>query len=152
MKRSVKFGIGACLLAASIGYLMVAGLQTSSSYFFTIAEFLPRKDELAGQGVRVAGRVAEGSLRKQTTTKGTEMAFVIGDFVGPGHVSVPGTVSVAFTGVVPDMFAEGRDVIVEGRYVDGILQAQTVLTSCPSKYEPQLAPGTPAPGQQAAQS
>lgn len=152
MKRSVKFGIGACLLAASIGYLMVAGLQTSSTYYFTIAEFLPRKEELAGQGVRVAGRVAEGSLRKQTTSKGTEMAFVIGDFAGEGRVPVLGTLPVAFTGVVPDMFAEGRDVIVEGRYVDGTLQAQTVLTSCPSKYEPELDQGQPpAPGQQAAQ-
>jgi cytochrome c-type biogenesis protein CcmE len=152
MKRSVKFGIGACLLAASIGYLMVAGLQTSSTYYFTVAEFLPRKDELVGQGIRVAGRVAEGSLRKQTTVKGTEMAFVIGDFEGPGRVAVEGTVPVAYTGVVPDMFGEGRDVIVEGRYVDGTLQAQTVLTSCPSKYEPELEPDQPATGQQAAQS
>lgn len=152
MKRSVKFGIGAGLLAASIGYLMVAGLQTSSTYYFTLAEFLPRKDELAGQGVRVAGRVAEGSLRKQTTAKGTEMAFVIGDFEGPDRVPVQGAVAVAYTGVVPDMFGEGRDVIVEGRYVDGTLQAQTVLTSCPSKYEPEIESGHPAPGQPAAES
>jgi cytochrome c-type biogenesis protein CcmE len=33
------------------------------------------------------------------------------------------------------MFAEGRDVIIEGRYVDGTLQAQQIMTSCPSKYE-----------------
>jgi cytochrome c-type biogenesis protein CcmE len=148
MKRSYKFGLGACLLAASIGYLMFAGLQQSSTYYFTIAEFLPRKDELVGQGVRVAGRVAEGSLRKQTSAKGTEMSFQIGDFEGPDRVAVEGSVPVAYTGVVPDMFAEGRDVIIEGRYVDGTLQAQTIMTSCPSKYEPELEGA--APGQQAA--
>jgi len=136
MNRSVKFGIGACLLAGAIGYLMFAAVQTSSTYYFTIAEFLPRKEELAGEGVRVAGRVSAGSLRKQTTARGTEMTFAIGDFAGPDRVPVEGTVPVAYTGVVPDMFAEGRDVIIEGRYVDGVLQAHAVMTSCPSKYEP----------------
>lgn len=136
MNRSVKFGIGACLLAAAIGYLMFAGVQTSSTYYFTIAEFLPRKDELTGEGIRVAGRVTTGSLRKKTTAKGTEMTFAIGDFAAPGRVPVEGTLPVAYTGVVPDMFAEGRDVIIEGKVVDGVLQAHAVMTSCPSKYEP----------------
>jgi cytochrome c-type biogenesis protein CcmE len=53
---------------------------------------------------------------------------------------------VAFTGIVPDMFAEGRDVIIEGRYLDGTLHAQQIMTSCPSKYEPKPgeAPATDA--------
>jgi hypothetical protein len=51
-------------------------------------------------------------------------------------VPVEGSLPVAYTGIVPDMFAEGRDVIIEGRYVDGVLQAHAVMTSCPSKYEP----------------
>jgi cytochrome c-type biogenesis protein CcmE len=37
----------------------------------------------------------------------------------------------------PDMFAAGRDVIVEGRLTPaGTIDAQQVLTSCPSKYTP----------------
>jgi len=39
---------------------------------------------------------------------------------------------------LPDMFAEGRDVIIEGRYNAGsALSAKTIMTSCPSKYEPE---------------
>jgi cytochrome c-type biogenesis protein CcmE len=133
MNRYYKFGVGASLLVAAIGYLMYAGLQQSSTYYFTIEEFLPRKQELAGQGVRVAGRVAAGSLWKQTTAKGSEMTFAIGDFTEPDAIGE--TLPVAFTGIVPDMFAEGRDVIIEGRYVDGTLRAQQIMTSCPSKYE-----------------
>jgi hypothetical protein len=38
----------------------------------------------------------------------------------------------------PDMFAENRDVIVEGRLqADGRIKAAQVLTQCPSKYEPE---------------
>jgi cytochrome c-type biogenesis protein CcmE len=36
------------------------------------------------------------------------------------------------------MFAEGRDVIVEGKYENGQrLIAKTIMTRCPSKYEPE---------------
>src|SRR5260370_346732 len=37
----------------------------------------------------------------------------------------------------PDMFARGRDVIVEGELgADGAIAASQVMTSCPSKYKP----------------
>jgi cytochrome c-type biogenesis protein CcmE len=37
----------------------------------------------------------------------------------------------------PDMFAPGRDVIVEGKLgPNNTIEAQQVLTSCPSKYSP----------------
>ena len=46
---------------------------------------------------------------------------------------------VEFNGILPDMFAEGRDVIVEGIYEgDDRFVAETILTSCPSKYEPEV--------------
>src|SRR3990172_4502197 len=136
MSRKHKLGIGACLLVAALGYLMYAGVQQSSVYYFTIGEFLQRKEAFVGQGVRVAGRVTAGSLAKQTTAKGTEMKFTIGDFQGGGEAPAAGLLAVEFTGVVPDMFAEERDVIVEGKYANGVLRAQTIMTSCPSKYEP----------------
>lgn len=145
MKTNYKFGIGAVLLVSSIGYLMYAGVEQSSAYYFTIEEFLPRREAMAGQGIRLAGRVTPGSLSKSTSAKGTEMKFSVGDFVDDA-VAPADTVAVEYTGVVPDMFAEGRDVIIEGVYTSGVVQAKSVMTSCPSKYEPELE------GQQAAAS
>lgn len=136
MKRNYKFGLGAVTLVAAIGYLMYAGVQQSSSYYFTIAEFLPKRDSYSERGVRVAGRVAVGSLQKSTSAAGTAMKFRIGDFTdetAPPTTTLP----VEYTGIVPDMFAEGRDVIVEGTYSGGVLRASAVMTSCPSKYEPE---------------
>ena len=139
MNRRYKFGVGAGVLVAAIGYLMYAGLQQSSAYYVTVDEFLARRDELTGQGLRVAGRVAAGSLVSRTSAAGTEMTFAIGDFKGPAPAGQ--TVRVAFKGIVPDMFAEGRDVIIEGRYSDGTLRAQQIMTSCPSKYEAESGEG-----------
>ena len=151
MTRNRRFGIGACILVAAVGYLMYAGIQQSSKYYFTVEEFLPRKARFAGEGVRIAGKVAAGSLWQKTSSKGTEMKFSIGDFTDGTAGATVETLPVEFTGVVPDMFAEGRDVIIEGTYTDGILHAQTVMTSCPSKYEAEEE-GAPADGGQRAAS
>ena len=44
---------------------------------------------------------------------------------------------VAYDGILPDMFAEGREVVVEGRFQEDGLAARQIMTSCPSKYEPE---------------
>ncbi len=118
------------MLVGTVTYLVYAGVRESSVYYFTIEEFLPKKDSLAGEGVRVAGRVQAGSVDKKTTSAGTELHFMLGDFTKDGAIPVQ------YSGILPDMFAEGRDVIVEGKYLrEGVLRAQTIMTSCPSKYE-----------------
>jgi cytochrome c-type biogenesis protein CcmE len=135
MTRNRKFALGAFLLVSSIAYLVYAGVQQGAVYYFTIDEFAARKGELIDQGVRVAGRVQAGSVEKRTDERGTELKFTMGDFADGAPAPGAAVLPVHFAGIVPDMFAEGRDVIVEGRFDGGVLQAQSVLTSCPSKYE-----------------
>lgn len=137
MNRKARFGVAALLLSGAVGYLMYSGVRQTAVYYLTISEFLARKDSLANEGVRVAGRVELGSVTKQMTPSGEELNFRLGDFKTDGGSDA--TVAVHFIGVTPDMFkaAGGSDVIVEGKYRDGMIHAQSVLTSCPSKYEPE---------------
>jgi cytochrome c-type biogenesis protein CcmE len=48
------------------------------------------------------------------------------------------TVPVVYRGSVPDLFKPGREVVVDGRLVDGTFVAVpgTLVTKCPSKYAP----------------
>ncbi len=135
MNRKTRFAVAAFLLAGAVGYLMYTGVRQTAVYYLTIDEFLKKKETLANEGVRVAGRVELGSVTKKMTPIGEELNFRIGDFHTDG--SNDGTVPVHFVGVTPDMFkaAGGSDVIVEGKYREGTLYAQSVLTSCPSKSE-----------------
>ena len=140
MNRKKRFVLGALLLTAAVAYLMYAGVSQTAVYYLTIEEFLVQKERLANEGVRVAGRVQLGSVTKTMTPVGEELNFRLADFkndAGENHDSVP----VHFVGVTPDMFktAGGSDVIVEGKYRDGTLYAQSLLTSCPSKYEAEAA-------------
>ena len=47
-------------------------------------------------------------------------------------------VPVVYHGSVPDLFRAGRDVVVSGSLVHGtfIAQRDTLVTKCPSKYQP----------------
>lgn len=135
MNRNLRFGIGAALLVGAVAYLMYTGVQQTAVYYLTVDEFLVRRAALANEGVRVAGRVEHGSVERRMTARGEELRFRLRDFTADG---APGdTVPVFYVGVAPDMFRDdgGTDVIVEGTYRDGTIVAQTVMTSCPSKYE-----------------
>ena len=45
------------LLVGAVAYLMYTGVQQSAVYYLTIDEFLAKKETLANEGIRVAGRV-----------------------------------------------------------------------------------------------
>jgi len=46
------------------------------------------------------------------------------------------TVTVVYTGSVPDLFATGRDIVIDGKLQNGTFVAEpgTMVTKCPSKY------------------
>ncbi len=135
MSSRRRFAIGSAILVAAVAYLMYTGVSQTAVYYVTVREFQDKKEELANEGIRIAGRVQAGSVSRRMTTNGEELNFRIGDFTGDGGEGP--TVAVHYVGVTPDMFKNegGSDVIVEGKFRDGTLQAQSVLTSCPSKYE-----------------
>jgi cytochrome c-type biogenesis protein CcmE len=93
--------------------------------------------------LRVAGRVKAGTISWDPATLTLAFAMVSppspdGSPVKPVAAAVPAEFRVIARGEPkPDMFAAGRDVIVEGRLAaDGRIEARQVLTSCPSKYVP----------------
>ncbi|HEV2170436.1 MAG TPA: cytochrome c maturation protein CcmE, partial [Candidatus Binatus sp.] len=101
--------------------------------------------ELGGQALRVAGRVKPNSISwdPNSLTLKFEIAPIpdvdaSGAPVKQVVASDPVSFRVVSTGEPkPDMFAPGRDVIVEGSFgPDGAIVARQVLTSCPSKYKP----------------
>jgi cytochrome c-type biogenesis protein CcmE len=129
-----RFIVGAALIAAAVSYLVYAGIRTTSMYYFELDEFLARREAHAGESLRVKGWVRRGSMRWDARTNQLAFELARKDDSGP--------LPVAYSGILPDMFSEGREVVVEGRYQGGALRAQHILTSCPSKYEPAPAAGS----------
>ena len=135
MAKKTQFLIGVALIIGTVGYLMYTSIRETSLYYLTIEEFAAQRVQLTNEGVRVAGRVGAGSMNWDP--KDLHLQFLLSSFEEGKPVQ---TVPVRYQGILPDMFAEGRDVIVEGRYShENILEAKTIMTSCPSKYEAEKA-------------
>jgi cytochrome c-type biogenesis protein CcmE len=56
----------------------------------------------------------------------------------PGSIESGHVVEVSYTGIVPDTFKAGAEVVLRGRFAaDGFHTAPDgVVAKCPSKYEP----------------
>lgn len=111
----------AAVLGVFLLYTSIAGGGTPS---LVPSELARRAGEVSLVG-RVVGPVTgdahAGGLR-----------FGLRDITG----SRRSTVSVVYTGSVPDLFRVGRDVVVDGRLRNGTFVATpgTMVTKCPSKY------------------
>lgn len=78
--------------------------------------------------VELTGKVAAGSVKKA----GDTLYFSIRDRSGTGPA-----VPVVYTGVVPDPFRVGREVIVTGKMQGGTFvgERDSLITKCPSKFQ-----------------
>ena len=131
-KKNVKLLIGGLIVAFGVSYLMYSGLQGSTAYYLTVEEFMEQQGTLAGEGIRIAGTVAEGSIQRQEDIR--EIYFAI------QGVSENVTLPVYYKGLIPDIFRDDASVVLEGTYnpEKKLFHASTLMTSCPSKYESKL--------------
>jgi len=111
----------AAVLAVFLVYTSIAGSGTPSL----------RPSQLAGHAGRVSlmGQVI-GTPAGDAHAAG--LRFKLRDV--KGSTSVP----VVYKGSVPDLFRSGRDVVVDGKLRNGVFVAvpNTLVTKCPSKYQP----------------
>ncbi|MCO5176961.1 MAG: cytochrome c maturation protein CcmE [Thermomicrobiales bacterium] len=121
-----KLIIVAGVIIAAVGFLVFNAMGSSMAYFKTVAE-LEQSGELAsGATFRVGGNVVAGSIERDIATN--ELRFTLTDGVN--------TLPVVYNGVVPDIFTEDVEVVAEGAVgPDGTMQATTLLTKCPSRFE-----------------
>jgi cytochrome c-type biogenesis protein CcmE len=68
MERNRRFIVGVAVIVAAVTYLVYTGVRETSVYYLTIDEFLSRRDALANEGIRVAGRVGAGSVQWNPST------------------------------------------------------------------------------------
>jgi cytochrome c-type biogenesis protein CcmE len=118
-KRKLRLGVAltaAVLLATALVYTSFSASTEASK---------PSEIE-PGKSYELTGKVVAGSISKA----GDELRFRIRD--RDGTESVP----VAYAGVVPDPFREGREVIVSGELKQGTFVAErdSLVTKCPSKF------------------
>jgi cytochrome c-type biogenesis protein CcmE len=115
IRLAVALGAAVCLAAALVYTSFSASSEAASP-----------SELVEGTSYELTGKVVKDSIARQ----GDELRFRIRD--RDGSESVP----VVYTGVVPDPFREGREVIVSGELNGGTFVAErdSLVTKCPSKF------------------
>ncbi|MCB1342765.1 MAG: cytochrome c maturation protein CcmE [Pseudooceanicola sp.] len=108
------------LSTALIGYAMRDGIN-----FFRAPSQILAEPPVPTEVFRIGGLVEDGSLERG---QGETVRFRVTD----GGASVP----VSYTGVLPDLFAEGQGMVGTGRYVDGTFEATEILAKHDESYMP----------------
>ncbi len=105
---------------ALIGYAMRDGIN-----FFRSPSQVQSEPPAPGETFRIGGLVVEGSILRGA---GTEVAFAVTD--------TNASVAVRYTGVLPDLFAEGQGVVALGRMQGDTFVASEVLAKHDETYMP----------------
>jgi cytochrome c-type biogenesis protein CcmE len=119
-----KFIIGGAIIAAVVIYMIVSAAQGAAAYYMTIEEIQAHGP--SRRNIRVAGFVVGESIVWEP--RDLQLAFDV--------IDDSGTLSVTYSGSRPDMFKDGAETVLEGRYTSkGVFEAETIILKCPSKYE-----------------
>ena len=124
-----KFLIVIVGIAILLVLWVVIGFEGNELPYVTIQGLRELAPSKSVKRFRLGGNVQEGSIIRDSQDQ-LAISFTLeqGDE----------TLLVNYHRIVPDMFKEGTDVIVEGYYIDGKFQADNIMTKCSSRYEDDL--------------
>ena len=127
MKPRTRRGLAIAAGLATLGVasmLVLNAFQSNLVFFFTPTQ-IAAGEAPRGKAFRVGGLVEPGSVKRD----GTSVSFRVTD----SAKSIP----VAFTGILPDLFKEGRGIVAQGSIQpDGSFRASEVLAKHDENYMP----------------
>ena len=118
-------GAGLAVLAAAAA-LVLNAFQSNLVFFFSPSQVVAKEAPLE-RAFRIGGMVESGSLKRQSD--GLTVRFNVTDTAK--------TIPVVYTGILPDLFKEGKGVVAQGRLgPDGVFHATDVLAKHDANYMP----------------
>ena len=93
-------------IAVMIIFFILKSLEDNVIYFLSPTEIHNKSDISYNKKIRVGGLVKEGSINKE----GSMINFIITD--------LKNEIVVSYSGLIPNLFSEGKGVVVEGKLND----------------------------------
>ena len=119
--------IASAVSALGVASILVLNAFQSNLVFFFSPSQVVAKEAPVGKSFRIGGLVAEGSV--QRVGESTTVRFAVTDTAQ--------TIPVVYTGILPDLFREGKGVVAQGKIsASGIFEADEVLAKHDENYMP----------------
>jgi cytochrome c-type biogenesis protein CcmE len=116
-------GIGGLAVAA---WLVLSAFQENLVFFYSPTQ-VANREAPQGKAFRIGGLVQEGSLKR--ASDGLTVSFNVTDTAK--------VIPVTYSGILPDLFKEGKGVVAQGRLQsDGTFKAHEVLAKHDENYMP----------------
>ena len=107
-------------------YLVLNAFQSNLVFFFSPTQVVAKEAPI-GKSFRIGGLVSEGSVNREDGS--TTVHFAITDTLE--------TIPVVYTGILPDLFREGKGVVAQGKISkEGVFLADEVLAKHDENYMP----------------
>ncbi len=118
---------GAVLVAALTLLFFVTVSSNDTQYYKHVDEVMANPSQWYNKPLQLHGFVVDGSIMKRQNSMDYKFSVKNGNF----------TVPVTYTGVVPDTFKDGSEVVVKGRLSPAGFEVEPdgVMAKCPSRYE-----------------
>ncbi len=119
----IAAGLAVLAVAAA---LVLNAFQSNLVFFFSPTQVVAKEAPLE-RAFRIGGMVEKGSVKRQGD--GLTVRFNVTDTAQ--------TIPVVFTGILPDLFKEGKGVVAQGKLgQDGVFHATDVLAKHDENYMP----------------
>ncbi|MFY8125089.1 MAG: cytochrome c maturation protein CcmE [Hydrogenophaga sp.] len=116
----------ALVMAGGATALVLNAFQSNLVFFFSPTDVHQGKAP-ADRVFRIGGLVKEGSVKREPD--GLTTSFIVTDTVQ--------VIPAVYTGILPDLFAEGKGVVADGKLgSDGLFTANRVLAKHDENYMP----------------
>ena len=124
-RRAIAIVAGLATLGVAV-LLVLNAFQSNLVFFFSPSQ-IAANEAPRDRSFRIGGLVEEGSLKREGQS--LTMNFVITDMAQ--------RVPVSYTGMLPDLFQEGKGVVAQGKLgPDGVFHAEQVLAKHDENYMP----------------
>jgi cytochrome c-type biogenesis protein CcmE len=115
------------LAALGLASVFVLNAFNSNLVFFFSPSQVASKEAPIGRSFRIGGMVEKGSLKRESN--GLTVNFIVTDTAK--------TIPVVYTGILPDLFKEGKGVVAQGKLGDdGLFHADEILAKHDENYMP----------------
>lgn len=124
-RKRAAWIIGALIALALVTFFVVNAFRQNLVFFYTPTQ-IAAGEAPQGRAFRIGGMVVDKSIVR--AADGVTIQFAVTD--------TDKIIPVQYRGILPDLFKEGKGVVAEGRWDNGVFTASEVLAKHDENYMP----------------